>query len=272
MAPVAKPSGLERQPDAVVIHGRGDLKRLVDTEWIRQEVGVPFQWLDGPSVDGEHVALGLAQGAFQEEAASFDLAREYREPPRLSEMFPWHEATLYVAMLFMLAAFFWFQKSQVTRAYSAALDPNSQSACTTVCTSDLEREKKDLQARVSTVRRFLDSRVLWTACFRELSSSLPDSVYLTSLSGDAELKRPGKGKAAAKRSLVVKGAVSLPESGLIPHEVDRVVNAIRENPLITKDFPVIELADLQQVRLANDDRESAMFSLVCVPKEIEKKK
>ena len=62
----------------------------------------------------------------------------------------------------------------------------------------------------------------------------------------------------------------MPDSGLIPHEIDHVVNTIREHPLITKSFPVVELADLKQIRHDGDDQESAMFTVMCLPKNKKK--
>jgi len=129
------------------------------------------------------------------------------------------------------------------------------------------------RARVSTVQRFLGSRVVWTAYLRELSASLPDNVYLTSLRGDAELANPKKTQ-AAKRSLVIKGAFALPENGLIPPEVDQLVDKLRRHPLLTQDFPVVEMADLKRFHRVGDDRDVAMFTVVCLPKgrPVDKKK
>jgi hypothetical protein len=268
---VAKPCGVERQPDAVVLHGRINLERLVDKDWICQQVGAPLRWLEGPMLDGKQIAFGLASGAVSEEVTGFDLAREHRRQPALRDIFPWREAVLCVAMLLVMAGFLRYRKVQVEAACNTVLTENRQAAEASVPTNELEREKKDLQARISAVRRFLGGRATWTAYLRELSAALPDSIYLTSFSGDAELEGAKKGKAAAKRSLVIKGALSLPESGLIPHEVDQVLDTIREHPRITKDFPVVELADLKQFRRLGEDGECAVFTVMCLPKGKKKK-
>ena len=73
-------------------------------------------------------------------------------------------------------------------------------------------------------------------------------------------------KKAGKRSLVLKGAATLPANGLVPHEVEGLVDAIRRRPAITKVFPVVELVDLKRFRRVEDARELALFTIVCIPK------
>jgi hypothetical protein len=269
---VAKPSGLESTPQSVVVHGRKDLERLVDTEWVCQQVGVPFRWVDRPGLNPDEIALGLAEGVFDDSGTGFDLARDARRQPTLRELFPWAEAALYVAILLVFAGFLWFRKLDRDQACAVALSSPDAVAMGGASIGEMEQTKRDLQARVSGVQRFVESRVTWSAYLRELSASLPDNVYLTSLSGDAELKTSKKGKTASKRSLVIRGAVSLPESGLIPHEIDVLVDRIRSHPVLTRDFPVVELADLKRFQQVGDETGLAMFTLVCLPKGAKTKK
>jgi hypothetical protein len=270
LASVAKPCGVDNPPEALVIHGRTDLERLIDADWLGQELALHFRWLKGPELDGEQIAFGLALGGLDDNEASFDLAKEFCRPVSLREVFPWRDAALYLVVLAAMAGFLGSRRRQVEDACRAARAPQRPPMTAPVSTSDLERERKDLAARVSAIERFLDTRVLWTACLRELATTMPSDVYLTSVSGTAELDGPQKGKAAAKRSLVIKGAVSLPESGLVPHEVDRLVSAIRQHPAITEHFPVVELAELKRFHRVGDG-ELAMFTVICLPKGCQKR-
>jgi hypothetical protein len=69
---------------------------------------------------------------------------------------------------------------------------------------------------------------------------------------------------------VIRGAICLPESGLIPHEIDQLVDRIRSHPLLTQEFPVVELADLKRFQQLGDETGLAMFTLVCLPKGAKK--
>jgi len=96
-------------------------------------------------------------------------------------------------------------------------------------------------------------------------------VVLTSLSGAAPLEsKRGRAKTAS-RTLVIKGVVTLAEGGLIPHEIDRLLEALRSNAELNEEFPNIELADLKQFHQTDDDGgEYALFTVVCLPKSRKK--
>jgi len=88
LAAVAKPSGVEGEPTAVTAHGCKDLERLVDADWIRQQLAVDFRWFDGPRLSGDQIARGLAEGSLDETEFGFDLAREFQRPPRSAKRSP----------------------------------------------------------------------------------------------------------------------------------------------------------------------------------------
>jgi hypothetical protein len=82
------------------------------------------------------------------------------------------------------------------------------------------------------------------------------------------LKKRGKGD--AKKSLILRGAVSIPQNGFVPTEIDRLLNTFREHPMLKRDFPVVELVDLKQFQYAADDVPLAAFTIVCLPKGTQK--
>jgi hypothetical protein len=267
---VAKPSGIDSGIDSVVVHGRRDLERLVDLDWVSQHVETSFRWVNSPSLDGEEVAYGLAMRAFDDQADGFNLARKFVKQPKLLEIFPWRELVACALILLIMLGLLYHRKAQVEAAADAAQIAANELVDADFPLSDLQRDRQDLEARVAAVRNFLDSRILWTAHFRELSKHLPDNIYLTSFDGDAEFQKKS-GKVRSKRALVIKGAVLVSTSGLVPHEVDHLVDTIRQHPTITKEFPLVELADLKQFERVGDKQELALFTIVCLPKAAKKK-
>lgn len=264
---VAPPCGVDRVPDAVVVHGRRDLERLVDVPWLAEHVGQPIRWLDEPAFTGSDIAHGLGLRGLEERDDVFDLAREQRQRPPLWQLFPWREAVAYAALLLVMAGLFLCRCRQLEVAVASAHEAADHLVSPTVATSDLQRERTDLQARVAAVKKFLDSRIVWTTPLRELAKSLPDNIYLTSLQGDAEY--PAKdGQGSAKRTLVIKGAVALSADGVIPPEVDRVMETIRNHPAIAAaGLPLVELADLKRLQRLGGGGEMALFTVVCLPKK-----
>jgi hypothetical protein len=135
--------------------------------------------------------------------------------------------------------------------------------------AQLEAEKKELQQKASTVEKFLDSRITWTDCARGVTARLPDNVFLTSLEARNKLGSEKKGSRRGKpeKALVIRGAAPLTEDGSVPHEIDLFLNALREHPMLQKELPDMELADLQETpSQSDDDSLLASFTITCVPK------
>jgi hypothetical protein len=260
-------SGLDSQAESVVIHGRSDLRRLLDMDWVHQQVAGELEWLDGPALDNVHVARGLAEGCLDDEGG-FDLARHYQTERTLWQTFPWSEAAVHVALIVAMTLFLTYRLLLVKDELTAATMRNAQSAIASLSAQELQKEKKELKLQVSAVKNFLDSRILWTNYERELSKALPRDVFFTSIRGASEFASSSKSKVKPKKQLVLKGAVAIPQDGLIPHEVDRLLNSLRQNPLLKDDFPLIELADLKQFK--RDDETLAMFTVIGLPREIKK--
>jgi Tfp pilus assembly protein PilN len=257
-------SGLDSQAEVVVIHGRADLRRLLDMDWVHQQVTGELQWLDGPALDNAEVARGLAEGCLDDEGG-FDLARHHQTQRTLWQTFPWSEATMHVALIVAMALFLTYRLLLVQDELTAATMRNAQSEIASLTAQQLQKEKKDLKLQVSAVESFLDTRIVWTNYERELSRALPPDVFFTSIRGASEFTTSSKANAKPQKQLALKGAVAIPQDGLIPHEVDRLLNALRQNPLLKRDFPLIELADLKQFK--RGDETLAMFTVIGLSKE-----
>ena len=255
-----------------MLHGRPELAQLLDVQWVEEQLGVPLEWYEGPSLDHPQIAFGLALGCFplgRHDQYAFDLAGSLK--PRLSlwQLFPWREAALQAALLACMAAFLVYRLCILDGSCATAQAHNTEHVwMESVPEVELEKQKRELQQKVTAVKKFLDSRIIWTSYGRELAASLPDSVFLTSFQGVSELGTGGskQGQAKPKKSLVLRGAVSIPRDGLIPREIDRFLNTLRAHSMLKRDFPVVELADLKQPQETGGETSFAFFTVVCLPK------
>ncbi len=261
--------GVESPLDGVILHGRPDLSRLLDVDWVQQEMGAEVKWFDGPALDDSQVAFGLALGCLGNNQTAFDLSRSLKPRASLREVFPFREAVLQAALLLCMALLLLARSGSLTSSRQAVAAENARRPwMAAMQTVQLENEKNQLLQRVAAVQKFVDTRVTWSYHARELAGSLPANVFLTSFQGVSELGSGGKKRAVAKpkKSLVLHGAAFVPPDGSIPHEIDRFLDLVREHPAIRRDFPVVELADLKQSQLVGDNAAIAFFTVVCVPK------
>ena len=162
---VAKPCGVERSPDAVVICGRPDLQRLVDIAWICENLKLPFRWQERPSLSGDDIAHGLAVRALQEHDDGFDLAHAQRQPPALGRMFPWRDAVACVVAVLAMAGLLGQREQQLGSAAASARRAADQLVAADVSASELENRKRDLEARVAAVKKFVGSRACGARSF-----------------------------------------------------------------------------------------------------------
>jgi hypothetical protein len=239
----------------------------LDVEWIREQAQRSVHWSDGPAFEAQEIARGLAEGCFHEEATAFDLARRLKPKVRIGDLIPWPEIALQTALVVLLALFLFHQLTATRAAHRTLSRQMARHPVGSLPLADLQRERTELQQQVAAVERFLDSRILWSEYQREISDSLPENIFLTAFHGVGELSTPGKkGKRAGpKKTLVLKGAVVLPENGAIPYEVDRLLSVLRNHPTLARDFKVVELAELKQMSQPNEKRSIAIFTIVCLP-------
>ena len=266
---VSRDCGIESALDAVMLHGRPELAQLLDVPWMEEQLGVPLEWFKGPSLDDSQIAFGLALGCFDHDQYAFDLAGSLKPRLSLRQLFPWREAALQAALLACMAVFLVYRLCILDGACAVAQAHNTQHTwMESVPEVELEKQKRELQQKVTAVKKFLDGRITWTSYGRELAASLPDNVFLTSFQGVCELGTGGgkQGQAKPKKSLVLRGAVSIPQDGLMPLEIDRFLNTLRAHPMLKRDFPVVELTDLKQPRETGDETSFASFTVVCLPK------
>lgn len=264
----SKDCGVESPIDAVMIHGRMELKRLVDFQWIEDQLDASVHWFDDPALDVSQITLGLAQGAIEGATTGFDLARSSKPRPSLRQLFPWREAILHATLIGCMALLLGYQYWTLREAKSGLeirMAASGPEAGTTK--QQLQNEKKRLEEKILAAREFLGSRVIWTSCLRDLIPRIPSKVHLTSIRGTCELMTAAQKRAGAKnmKSLVLRGAADVSSDGLVPQEIDRFMGDLRSIPSLEAEFPVITLDELTQNQGIAGKPPAAEFSIVCLP-------
>jgi hypothetical protein len=266
---VSRDCGIESPLDAVMLHGRSDLPRLLDMDWMGEQMKAPIQWFAGPPLEDSQVALGLALGCVTQGDCAFDLSHSLKPRVSLWELFPWRQAALQAALLLCLALFLADRCRGLNDDCLACQAQNSQYLwMESLSEAQLQQEKSDLTQKVASVRKFLESRVTWTACQRALAACIPDEVFLTCFQGVSEFGADKKKATTAqpKKSLVLRGSAVVSQDGLVPQEIDRFLDVLRAQPTLARNFPVVELADIKQAEAKGDEAPLASFTIVCLPK------
>lgn len=265
IATISRTCGVDGSPDLVLIHGRSELPQLLDMQWLHQQMGARIEWLKGPTLDGCEIALSVARGCLDDQDEGLDLAAAYRQTPSLREIFPFRELALQLMLVAAMAWFLIIRLADVQHSADRASIQNSQNATAAADVQQLEKSKKELEQRITSGEKFLKDRVVWTRCLRQVTRCLPDNVQLTSVQGVSQLTQGKKGRSKDDRKLILTGAVTLTPGGVVPLEIDRLLNALRSDEAITKEFPLIELAELKQFQNAKKEAQ-AIFTVVCLPK------
>ncbi|MFH1924473.1 MAG: hypothetical protein ABIP48_31870, partial [Planctomycetota bacterium] len=265
---VSKDCGIEAPLDAVVLHGRPDLTRLLDVDWIQSQIEVPIEWLPDPPLDSSQVAFGLALGCLNREERAFDLSHSLKRRASLWELFPWREAAVQVGLILLMLVCLADRYRVLSDSYGKIHAQQTEHAWLgSMQEPQLIQEKTDLRQRVAAIEKFLAGRIPWTSYERELAACVPDNMFLTSFEGVCALQPTGKssGQARPDKSLVLRAAVAIPEDDPVPKEIDRFLDTLRAHEMLKRDFPVVELADLKQVPGTRDRDATASFTVVCLP-------
>ena len=264
------PCGVESTPGAVLIHGRSELQKCPQTARFVEEMGSRLRWTSEPALDPAAIAFGLALGALSPVGEGFDLARTLKPTPSLREIFPWKEAFAQLAMVLGLGVFLSLKEQRQEEEYQACrVEIQRRPWQDRVSEADLQKEKKDLEQSVESIQRFLASRILWTAYTRDVAQRLPVGATLSSFFGVCEMGKDGA--AAGKKTFVLKAAAPMATSGAVPREIDDYLTELRKDPLLLRDFPLVDMTDLRWAQpTGRDAKPIASFTVVCLPKVVAK--
>lgn len=111
--------------------------------------------------------------------------------------------------------------------------------------AEIEKVKKELENKLSTLDLIIDKRVFWTAKFNELPKIIPPGMWLTDLSFTDELSRDNR----VFRSLTIKGAVYQEDPAQGIETVTGFVSDLKENKNFFQGFTEIKLDSMTSAEL-----------------------
>lgn len=261
--------GIDSPLDVVMIHGRADLRVKIEAEEFRQQMQIPLVWSGGPELDDRATAYGLALGCLgQQPDEAFDISRSMKPRLSLLEIFPWGELAVQMALVICMALFLYSRSRSLDEALVPVRAETAQRAwLKSAQQPQLQKEQKDLEVRVEAIRKFVASRIIWTSYTHDIAARLPTTATLTMFYGLCELETQGKqGVIKPKKSFIVRASAPNPDDGSTPKEVDRFLTALRGHPLLQRDFPLVDLADIKFFQPNIKTPASSLFTVVCLPK------
>jgi hypothetical protein len=264
---LAKYCGIETPVKTAIVHGRPDLHDALGEKEFSAETGLRVACCGAPELDGPAMAFGLALGCLKPELRALDLSRMLKPPVTIRQIFPWGEMLFQGGLVFCVGMLLGVRQMGLNDASLAARIENQAHACLTTPRADLERQRAELHQKVDAIEKFLETRILWSNYTHDIPAQLPPSARINVIQGYAEMETVGKrGETFAKpkRTLLIQAGASLSSAGAVPHEVDAFLDALRSLPLLKRDFPNVEVADIRRYRIAGS-APSANFTVICSP-------
>ena len=259
--------GIDSKPDSVEIHGRLQLKPLVNFAWVEEQLSCPIRWHSNPELDAGTTAFGLAMGGTDDQDQFFDLARDVQTADVVRAGFPWRAVAYQAMVLMSMAIFLFMHYQQVSGKHERQLNQNRDHEWLAETTElDLRKEKKDGEVRLSAISNFIQSRVVWSNHTHEIVSRLPKSLSLTYLHGVADLPIANKkSKAKARQSFLIRGQAAATGQESAEPKIGGYVESLRNAEIFKDRFPEIELSDLQ-VEQSDEDESATAFTVEFFPR------
>ncbi len=253
--------------DAVVVHGRPELELAIKPESFRERTGARLLRCGDPGYEPVGAALGTALVDHYTDTNGLNLAREFKPPVPIREIFPWGELVLQGALVAGVSLFLHagsveletqLKTTQVAvRGFSWLKDQNQ---------AKLEAEKKVLDERLSAFEAFHGGRVDWSAQLRTIAGVTPETTLVTSFQGINQAEAPGKGKSTAKNQMVVNFTTPMGNEGAIPSEINEFIAALRLEKPLKRSFAIVNFSGVQTKQATGNQSGSATYSIVCLPR------
>ena len=260
---VSRHCGEAGRPDAVLIHGRLDLAETFRNDMFRTVMGCLPQHTAGPSYDARSIALGLAMGCREAEQA-LDLSRTLKSRLPVWQVLPYGQIAAQFAVLAGLTAMVEGHARDVRQSSRMVHDECSAHLWTLEGNdTNLKKEKTELEDKLKAVRGYVGSRILWSTYTRDVASRLTENMVLRSFAGNNDLATDGK---PSKRSLVLSLTAPIALGKTLPHEIDQYLEALRNDEILRRDFPRVELAGLRGSEGKVGSSSQASFTVNCLPK------
>lgn len=259
--------GLETSLDYVMIHGRADLHESLQKEGLPTELGARVIWKEGPDASSATIALGVALGCLNQNAAAFDLSRHVKPPASLRDIFPWGELAAEVAVVALMGLVLARESTQLNAVRAAAQAACSQNKIlASAKPADLKDEKKVLTQKIEAVHDFLGTRVTWTPYPRDITSILPANIRINRLNGTSPFASKKIKKRGRKKEFTITAESPMMSDGTVPPEIGDLLVEMRKHPLLKRDFPLVRLSSLKQYTEGGSKGVAlAAFTIVCKP-------
>ncbi len=267
---LGKLCGTDSAIDALLVHGRAELRSKVDLDTLESQIGLRIQWHEGPSPDSNTVARGLALGCIKSNAMAFDLARSMKPRESLWELMPWAELAVQLTIAVCLGLFLFNHSQDLNTKYAAIRsETDGRHWLTSRTQQQLDKEKQELEQRVDSIRKFLSTRVVWSTYTHDIPRQLPENSTLNSFHGVCETEKKGRKddkSSKPKNTFTMRIGAPITSEGAVPKEVDEFLDALRDNESLKRDFPLVELADIKWFQPFIGAQPTAFFTVVCLPK------
>ena len=256
--------GLDRTPDNVVVHGRSELRALLDNQWLEGNLQGSFRWVDHPTLAAEDVTKALADRLLEGNDEGFDLVREHRDPLQLRRVVPYREIIGYVTAAILLAGVLWTRMDGIESQRMALV----ASAPPIIGDGTSPKPEKDrLTAEATAVSRFLNKRIQWSVVLADVTAALPPGMQVTDIRGAAPMAREIRGKSkSSPATLVLDAKIALADDGMMPTSLNVLAETFAELDSVSDHFETIELADLHRTRDRETGVAGADFSLIFTAK------
>jgi hypothetical protein len=252
--------------DFAMIHGRPDIHARLQKEGLPSQVGTRVVWNADPQLDGATIAYGLALGCMNQNLTAFDLSRTMKQRASLREIFPWGELICETAIVLFMGLMLSSHSSEMDLGYATAREECAQNKIlASTPMKNLEQEKKELTQKIQVIHSFLDSRLLWTAYIRDISSRMPPNILITSIQGMWPLEISGKRTSSSKKNFTMQAKATLREDGTVPMEVGDFLVSLRNHPMLKRDFPDISVSTIKPTKASGKGQATADFSIICKP-------
>jgi hypothetical protein len=138
---------------------------------------------------------------------------------------------------------------------------------TTVDPGRLEKQTKDLEQKVEAVRKFIGTRIQWSAYTRDISTRLPRIAQLAMLEVFNDLDCGGgkNDSRGLRKSFQIQVQAPYVNDGNAPREIDMVLTALRNHPLLKRDFPSVELSGIKRIEALGKEAPTAVFTIIGLP-------
>jgi hypothetical protein len=250
--------------DTVIVHGRPGLKLSLKAEEFRERTGAQLLRCDKPDYESASVALGTAMANPLTEATGLDLARGLKPVVPIREIIPWGELVLQGALVAGVSLFLHAGDVELnTQLKSTQVEIGTLPWIKDQDQAKLQTEKKLLEDRFKALDSFQSGRVDWTAQLRTIADDMPESTLVTSFQGTSAIKDKEQG--SSKSQMSVSFTTPLGTDGTIPLEINEFIAALRVEPVLKQEFPVIDVSGVQARPSQGKQLASASYSVVCMP-------